>query len=182
MTASDKDKSKPKKIAATAAGAAALAGAVSHVAHAQGSGKIKIGLLGCGGRGNGALRQCLNADPGIELIALADLFESKARNTRDKIARDEKYKGRIKVDDDHLFSGFDCHEKLARCDADLLLMATAPAFRGRQMMAAIKAGKHIFTEKSRTPDDGCDQGRQAYLHRKAGSDRRGRLQTGHGSF
>ena len=60
MTASDKDKSKPKKITATAAGAAALAGAVSHVAHAQGSGKIKIGLLGCGGRGNGALRQCLN--------------------------------------------------------------------------------------------------------------------------
>jgi len=156
MTASDKDKSKPKKIAATAAGAAALAGAVSHVAHAQGSGKIKIGLLGCGGRGNGALRQCLNADPGIELIALADLFESKARNTRDKIARDEKYKGRIKVDDDHLFSGFDCHEKLARCDADLLLMATAPAFRGRQMMAAIKAGKHIFTEKPVATDvAGC---------------------------
>ena len=158
MTASDKDKSKPKKITATAAGAAALAGAVSHVAHAQGSGKIKIGLLGCGGRGNGALRQCLNADPGIELVALADLFESKARSTRDRIARDEKYKGRIKVDDDHLFSGFDCHEKLARCDADLLLMATAPAFRGRQMMAAIKAGKHIFTEKPVATDvAGCKE-------------------------
>ena len=158
MTASDKNKSEPKKIAATAAGAAALAGAVAHVVHAQGSGKIKIGLLGCGGRGNGALRQCLNADPGIELIALADLFESKARSTRDKIAKDEKYNGRIKVDDDHLFSGFDCHEKLAQCDADLLLMATAPAFRGRQMMAAIKAGKHIFTEKPVATDvAGCKE-------------------------
>jgi len=156
MTASDKDKNKPKKVAATAAGAVALAGAVAHVAHAQGSGKIKVGLLGCGGRGNGALRQSLNADPGIELIALADLFENKVRSTRDRIARDDKYKGRIKVDDDHLFWGFDCHEKLARCDADLLLMATAPAFRGRQMMAAIKAGKHIFTEKPVATDvAGC---------------------------
>ena len=57
MTASDKDDNKPKKNAA--AGTAVLAGAVAHVAHAQGSGKIKIGLLGCGGRGKGAMRQCL---------------------------------------------------------------------------------------------------------------------------
>ena len=158
MTASDKNISKPKKTAATAAGAAALAGTVSNVVHAQGSGKIKVGLLGCGGRGNGALRQNLNADPGIEVIALADLFENKVRSTRDRLARDEKYKGRVKIDDDHLFWGFDCHEKLARCDADLLLMATAPAFRGRQMMAAIKAGKHIFTEKPVATDvAGCKE-------------------------
>ncbi len=158
MTASDKNISKPKKTAATTAGAAALAGAVSNVVHAQGSGKIKVGLLGCGGRGNGALRQNLNADPGIEVIALADLFENKVRSTRDRLARDEKYKGRVKIDDDHLFWGFDCHEKLARCDADLLLMATAPAFRGRQMMAAIKAGKHIFTEKPVATDvAGCKE-------------------------
>src|SRR4030042_861513 len=123
MTSSDKDKNKPKKIAATAAGAAALAGSIAHVVHAQGSGKIKVGLLGCGGRGNDALRQNLQADPGIEVIALADLFENKVRSTRDGIARDEKFKDRVKIDDDHLFWGFDCHEKLARCEADLLLMA-----------------------------------------------------------
>ncbi|UCG57302.1 MAG: hypothetical protein JSU70_20845, partial [Phycisphaerales bacterium] len=126
MRASEKDKSKPEKIAAEAAGAAALAGAVSHVAHAQGSGKIKVGLLGCGGRGNGALRHCLQADPGVEVIALADLFESQVKKTRDRFARDQKFQGRVKIDDDHLFWGFDCHEKLARCEADLLLMATAP--------------------------------------------------------
>jgi len=147
MTASKKDKGISKKNVATAAGAVALANSIAHVAHAQGSGKIKIGLLGCGGRGNGALRQCLQADPGVELIALADLFESQVRKTRDRIMKDNKFQGRIKVDDDHLFWGFDCHEKLARCEADLLLMATAPAFRGRQMMAAVNAGKHIFTEK-----------------------------------
>ncbi len=156
MAASEKDKGISTKH--TAAGAMALASSVASVAHAQGSGKIKIGLLGCGGRGNGALRQCLQADPGVELIALADLFESQVRKTRDRIAKDDKFADRVKVDDDHLFWGFDCHEKLARCEADLLLMATAPAFRGRQMMAAIKAGKHIFTEKPVATDvAGCKE-------------------------
>jgi predicted dehydrogenase len=129
---------------------------VAHVAHARGSGKIKVGLLGCGGRGNDALRQNLNADPGIEVIALADLFESQVRRTRKRFIREDKYKDRVKIDEDHLFWGFDCHEKIAQCEADLLLMATAPAFRGRQMMAAIKAGKHIFTEKPVATDvAGC---------------------------
>ena len=130
--------------------AAVLAG----MAHARGSDKIKVGLLGCGGRGNGAVRQCLQADPGIEVIALADLFERKVRNTRDGLVKDAGE--RIKVADDHLFWGYDCHEKLAKCEADLLLMATAPAFRGRQLMAAISAGKHVFTEKPVATDvAGC---------------------------
>ena len=139
-------------------GVAAAAAAIGQMAHAQGTGKIKVGLLGCGGRGNGAMRHCLEADPGVEIIALADLFENRVTNTRDGIMADEKYKGRIKIDDDHLFWGFDCHEKLAKCEADLLLMATAPAFRGRQMLAAVKAGKHIFTEKPVATDViGCRQ-------------------------
>ena len=156
MTASKKDKGISNKNVVTTAGAAALASSVAHVAHARGSGKIKVGLLGCGGRGNGALRNCMDADPGIEVIALADLFESQVKRTRERIARDEKYGDRVKIDNDHLFWGFDCHEKLVRCDADLLLMATAPAFRGRQMMAAVNAGKHIFTEKPVATDvAGC---------------------------
>ncbi len=137
MTASKQDKGISKKNIATAAGAVALAGVVASKVHAQGSGKIKVGLLGCGGRGNGAIRQNLQADPGVEVIALADLFESQVRRTRDRLMRDKKFEGRVKIDDDHLFWGFDCHEKLAKCEADLLCMATAPAFRGRQMMAAV---------------------------------------------
>ena len=156
MRASEKDNGKSNTHTTAAVGAAALAGSVAHLAHARGSGKIKVGLLGCGGRGNGALRQNLNADPGIEVIALADLFESQVRRTRERLLREDKYKGRVKIDDDHLFWGFDCHEKIAQCEADLLVMATAPAFRGRQMMAAIKAGKHIFTEKPVATDvAGC---------------------------
>ncbi|HPC96822.1 MAG TPA: Gfo/Idh/MocA family oxidoreductase [Sedimentisphaerales bacterium] len=157
MALSDNDKSTVRKNVATA-GVVATAASISQMAYAQGTGKIKVGLLGCGGRGNGALEQCLQADPGIEVIALADLFEGKVRSTRDNFMKKEQYQGRIKIDDDHLYWGYDCHEKLARCEADLLLMATAPAFRGRQMMAAIKAGKHIFTEKPVATDvAGCKE-------------------------
>jgi predicted dehydrogenase len=141
-----------KKQAAAIAGALAAARPV----HAQGSDTIKVGLLGCGGRGSGAVRQCLDADPGVVVIALADLFESQVRKVRDGLLKDPKYKDRVKVNDDHLFWGFDCHEKLAQCEASLLLMATAPAFRPRQMMAAVNAGKHIFTEKPIATDvAGC---------------------------
>lgn len=137
-----------KGISGTSAGlAGATAAAMAGMAHAQGSDKIKVGLLGCGGRGNGALQHCLQADPGVEVIALADLFEFRVRGTRNNFQKKEQFDGRIKVNDDHMFWGYDCHEKLANTDADLLLMATAPAFRGRQMLAAVKAGKNIFTEK-----------------------------------
>ena len=143
---------RPISTTATIAAATAVASALN----AQGSGTIKVGLLGCGGRGSGAIRQSLQAHPCVEVVAMADLFESKARSARDRLQKEEKFQGRVNVDDDHLFWGFDCHEKLAKTDADLLVMATAPAFRGRQMMAAIKAGKHVFTEKPVATDPaGC---------------------------
>jgi len=155
MASSEKEKQKKSKGMTKAA---TLAASVAAVAHASGSGKIKVGLLGCGGRGNGAIRQNLQSDPGIEVIALADLFENKVRATRDRLEKDKKFEGRINISNENLFWGFDCHERLAQCDADVLCMATAPAFRGRQMLAAVKAGKNIFTEKPVASDvTGCRQ-------------------------
>jgi predicted dehydrogenase len=142
----------------TSAGAVTAAAVLGQMAYAKGSDRIKVGMLGCGGRGNGAIENCLEADPGVEIIALADLFEGQVKSTRDRFAKNEKYKDRVKVSDDHMFWGFDCHERLAKCDADMLMMATAPAFRGRQLMAAIKAGKHVFTEKPVATDvAGCKE-------------------------
>ena len=156
MASSEKDKQEVKRNTTAAGGAAAMAGAVASAVHASGSDTIKVGLLGCGGRGNGAIKQNLQADAGVVVVALADLFEDKVRKTRDSLMKDKSFEGRVKIPDDNLFWGFDCHEKLAKCEADLLCMATAPAFRGRQMMAAIKAGKHIFTEKPVATDPaGC---------------------------
>ena len=157
MESSEKHKSKQNKQTRPVAGAAAaVAASIASVAHAAGTGKIKVGLLGCGGRGNGAIRQNLQSDPGIEVIALADLFDHKVQQTRRGLENDKKFEGRIKISNENCFSGFDCHERLAQCDADLLCMATAPAFRGRQMLAAIKAGKNVFTEKPVATDPtGC---------------------------
>jgi len=150
--------SQVNNISGTAGVAGAAAAVMAGMAHGQGSGKIKVGMLGCGGRGNGAIENCLEADPGVEIIALADLFEGQVRRTRDNFARKEQFKDRVNVDDDHMFWGYDCHEKIANCEADLLLMATAPAFRGRQLMAAIKAGKNVFTEKPVATDvAGCKE-------------------------
>jgi len=147
MATSDGNKRTVKKALTTSAATMALVGAAATRAYAAGSGKIKVGLLGCGGRGNGAIKQNLEADSGIEVIAVADLFHSKAKKTADSLNNNKKFKDQVNIKPDHVFSGYDCHLKLADCEADLLCMATAPAFRGRQMLAAVKAGKHIFTEK-----------------------------------
>ena len=147
-------------ISGTQAGlAAATAAVLGQMAHAQGSDKIKVGMLGCGGRGNGAMQNCLDGRSGRrDRRPGRPVRETGRRATRDGLMKNEQINDRIKVDDDHMFWGFDCHEKLANCEADLLLMATAPAFRGRQLMAAIKAGKHVFTEKPVATDvAGCKE-------------------------
>lgn len=138
-----------------AAGAAvAVSGAIASRAWAAGSDVIRVGLLGCGGRGSGAVRDCLEADPGVVVTAVADLFEHKALEVKRGLEREERFKGRIMIKD--VFSGFDCHEKLAKTDVHLILMATPPAFRGRQLMVAVQAGKHVFTEKPVATDPpGC---------------------------
>lgn len=151
-------KENPVNKPALTATASLLAAAAAMPVHAAGSDKLKVGLLGCGGRGSGAIRQCLNADTNIEVTAVADLFESKARGQRDGLLKDKKVEGKVNIKDDQVFWGFDCHEKLAKTDCDILVMATAPAFRGRQMLAAVNASKpkHIFTEKPVATDvEGC---------------------------
>jgi len=141
---------------AAAVSTLALAAATATRAYAQASGTLRVGLLGCGGRGNGAVRQHLSADRDTVVVAVADLFKNKAASTRDRLTK--QFKGRVDIPNDRVFSGYDCHLKLAKCDADILLMATPPAFRGRQMLAAIKAGKNIFTEKPVATDPaGCRQ-------------------------
>ena len=127
----------------------ALAGslALGRSAHAAGgSDTLKIGLIGCGGRGSGAVLNALAADPDIKLTALADVFEDKLklglRNLKDA-APPEK----IAVQPENCFAGFDAYQKLLATDVDVVLLATPPHFRPLHLKAAVAAGKHVFCEK-----------------------------------
>jgi predicted dehydrogenase len=121
-----------------AVGAAAM---ISPGVFAQGPQKLRIGLIGCGGRGNGALNDCLEAGKivniPLEVVATADWFKHKAVDTG-------KGKG---VPEERCFGGADAYKKLLATDVDVVLIATSPNFRPVHLEAAIKAGKHVFMEK-----------------------------------
>jgi predicted dehydrogenase len=113
---------------ATAASLAALAPAV----RAAGSDVLKVGLIGCGGRGTGAAAQALNADPKASLEQL---------RADDRIAR------KVQVPADHCFTGFNAYRELLQSGVDVVLLTTPPHFRPLHLQAAVDAGKHIFCEK-----------------------------------
>jgi myo-inositol 2-dehydrogenase / D-chiro-inositol 1-dehydrogenase len=120
-------------------------------AHHKSSDKLKIGLIGCGGRGTGAAQQCVSAAPSVELYAMADFFPDKIE------AAEKKFKNgwgsfapiadKMNVTGDRKFTGFDAYKDLLATDIDVVVIATQPGFRPIHFEAAIKAGKHVFMEK-----------------------------------
>ncbi len=132
-----------REFAVGGVGAALLAS--GNYAWAQGSGTIKVGLIGCGGRGNGAVRNCAQADPSIEIVALGDVFADRLSGTREGLAKD--LGARYKATDATCFVGFDAYQKVLSTNIDLVILATPPGFRPGHFAAAIAAGKHVFMEK-----------------------------------
>lgn len=133
-----------------AAGAGvALAGQlnVARMAHAAGSDVLKVALIGCGGRGQGAIRDCMNADKNVKVIAVADAFENRAKGAANGLRKDESLADRVDLPDDRVFVGLDSYQKAIDCDPDMVIIATPPGFRPLQYAAAVKAGKHVFMEK-----------------------------------
>ncbi len=118
---------------------------VSRAAHATGSDTLKIGLVGCGGRGTGAVGNAFAADSNCKVTAMADAFPDRAEQSLKQlrgVASD-----RVAVDGDHTFAGFDAYEKLLATDVDVVILATPPHFRPAHLKAAIASGKHVFCEK-----------------------------------
>ena len=134
---------------ASAVAGAALAGGLSlaRSAHAAGSDIIKVALIGCGGRGSGAISDCLSADPAVRVVAVADAFESKAKLAAQRLRKNESFAQRVDLPPERVFSGLDCHEKALAAGIDMIVTATPPGFRPMIYAAAIKAGKHVFMEK-----------------------------------
>ncbi len=127
--------------------AASLAGVTSQFSnvYAAGSDKIKIGVIGCGGRGNHDTTACLNSDPNVELIAMGDLFPEKVTGLHNSLKT--RFTDRIKVPEDQQFSGWDAYKKVLATDIDLVINTQVPHFRPMHVRAAVEAGKHVFMEK-----------------------------------
>lgn len=108
---------------------------------------LKVGLVGCGGRGSGAALQALKADPKAELVAMGDAFESQAKNSLRILQKDPEVGSRVKVNPDCCFGGLDNFQKVIDSGVDVVLLASPPGFRPQHLKAAIAAGKHVFCEK-----------------------------------
>lgn len=132
-----------KGTAATAIGAAALT--VEQSAWAAGSDEIKVGLIGCGGRGSGAASQALSTQQqGVKLYAMADAFKDRLDGAHSNLST--KHPEKVDVTDDRKFAGPDGYRKvIEKCD--LVVLTTPPGFRPYHFKAAVEAGKHIFMEK-----------------------------------
>ena len=112
---------------------------------AAGSGKVRIGLIGCGGRGTHDATKCLNSSQNVELVAMGDTFGDRLESCRKRLKQNlgEKFK----VTDDACFSGFDAYKNVLACDVDMVILTTTPHWRPMQLKAAVEAGKHVFMEK-----------------------------------
>ncbi len=143
---------------ASAASLTALASAMGQGVHTDVGDELKIGLVGCGGRGLGACAQALIAsDAPIKLIALGDLFADQIENCHQVLSEGagERYDRRpfppltkkMDVPKERRFAGFDSFQKVIDSGVDLVLLATPPGFRPQHFEAAVKANKHVFMEK-----------------------------------
>jgi predicted dehydrogenase len=125
--------------------------AVPSWAYAAGSDTIRVGVIGCGGRGSGATQDCLRASSSVEVIALGDLMPDRLDGVRARIAQalatTPDVAARFKVADDMMFTGFDAYQKVLATDVHYVILATPPGFRPLHLRAAVDAGKHIFSEK-----------------------------------
>jgi myo-inositol 2-dehydrogenase / D-chiro-inositol 1-dehydrogenase len=116
-------------------------------AYVAGSDLLRVGLIGCGGRGTGAAMQALMADPNVKLVAMADAFEDRLESSLAQLKTSQKIEDKVEVPPDHRFVGFNAYQKLIDSGVDVVLMAEPPHFRPRHLKAAIDAGKHVFAEK-----------------------------------
>jgi predicted dehydrogenase len=137
------------------AGAAATLGAAALLpggAYAAGSDEIKVGIIGCGGRGGGAGKNVLEAAKGVTIHALGDAFENRLRGTQkdlEYLAQEDKIRNMgNKVDvAGRTFVGLDAYKKVIDSGANYIILATPPGFRPAHLEAAVAAGKNVFTEK-----------------------------------
>jgi len=139
------------KTAGAAAGGLILAPSMlAAKAHIGGDDAIRVGVVGCGGRGTGAAVQALLSGQNVRLVAMADAFRDQVDKSyleiQSELENSELPADRLKVPEEHKFSGFEGYEKVIPL-CDVVILATPPGFRPMHFEAAARAGKHVFMEK-----------------------------------
>ncbi len=104
---------------------------------------LKAGIIGCGGRGSGAMLNFLDAGPNLIIHALGDVFQDRIDDCQKKLKKQKN----LEVPAENCFVGFDAYQKVIDSGVDLVILATPPKFRAEQLEAAVKARKHVFMEK-----------------------------------
>jgi predicted dehydrogenase len=135
------------KTSAVLSGALAGGLAIGRSAHAAGDDEIRIGLIGCGGRGSGAASQALKTQGKVKLVAMGDAFKDRLEGSLNSLKKDGSLAERIDVPADKRFVGFDAYKQVIDSGVDLVILATPPGFRPIHLAAAVDAGKHVFMEK-----------------------------------
>jgi len=128
----------------TSAVSLAALGATGGV-YAAGSDTVRVGIIGCGGQGTRDLVSCVKSSPGVEIVAMADLFEDRLKESLAKLKSDVP--AAVKVTPEKSFIGFDAYKKLLQTDVQMVLLTTPPHWRAQHFQAAVEAGKHVFMEK-----------------------------------
>ena len=135
---------------AALAGAAGLAMPKFSFGAAKGSDKIKVAIVGCGGRGTGALGNMLSADKNIEIVAAGDLYSERIAACAESVKKAAKGAGLKpdeiwKVSADTSFTGLDAIDKVLQTDADVVALVTPPVFRTSHIEKALNANKHVLS-------------------------------------
>jgi len=134
--------------AATLAAGTLLSRSGLRSAHAAGSDEIRMALVGCGGRGGGAVQDAFSVSGvPLKLVAMADVFRERIDGMRRSLA--EQFKDRVDVPDERAFTGFNAYRQALDClrPGDIAVFATPPAFRAAHFAACIDRGVHVFMEK-----------------------------------
>ncbi len=115
--------------------------------HAAGDETIKVGLIGCGGRGTKATKEALSTAGPVKLIAMGDAFRYRLDSSFQILSKRKDIQDRIDVPKERQFTGLDAFEKVLASGVDLVILATPPGFRPQHLAGAVAAGKHVFMEK-----------------------------------
>jgi predicted dehydrogenase len=176
-----------KTTSVAAAGAALSTLALTPPVHAADSDTIKVGIIGCGGRGSGAAEDVLRAAPNVQIVALGDVFKFRVDGLRNRLQRfvandatAKDFGNKVDLPDDRCFASLDAYEKVINSPANYIILTTPPGFRPIHIQATVAAKKNFFTEKPVGVDgtgirkvlDAYDKSKEAGLHIAAGTQRR----------